>query len=215
MKIAQCLVNNQQDNKANVMSATDNDKSKVYIALLHHQVYNRNKEEVTSAITNLDIHDIARIVKTYSLAGYFIVTPDLQQKKLAEKIINHWLEGYGSKYNFARGSALSLVKILPGLNVVIDNIKKEHGVAPKIFGTTAAPSKMLEKKMTTTGKAKELIETNKPAVIIFGTGWGLADSVLSESDYILPPINGRGKYNHLSVRAAAAIIIDRLFGNDL
>ena len=197
------------------MTADDNDRSKVYIALLHHPVYNRNREVVTSAITNLDIHDIARTARTYSLAGYFIVTPDLQQQDLAEKIINHWLEGYGSKYNFARGSALKLVKVLTCLNDVIETVKKEQGVVPDIFGTTASPEESLETKLITIGKARKLFEKGTPSVIIFGTGWGLAENVLSQSDYILPPINGSETYNHLSVRAAAAIIIDRLFGNDL
>ena len=34
------------------------------------------------------------------------------------------------------------------------------------------------------------------------------------SDYVLAPIEGKG-YNHLSVRSAVAIILDRLLGDDV
>ena len=46
--------------------------------------------------------------------------------------------------------------------------------------------------------------------MLFGTGWGLEKSILTEADYVLDPIEGVGEYNHLPVRAAIAIILDRL-----
>ncbi|MGC8720905.1 MAG: RNA methyltransferase, partial [Thermodesulforhabdaceae bacterium] len=52
-----------------------------------------------------------------------------------------------------------------------------------------------------------------PVILLFGTAWGLADAVFEQADYILEPIRGKSSYNHLSVRCAAAIIIDRLFGD--
>jgi hypothetical protein len=47
-------------------------------------------------------------------------------------------------------------------------------------------------------------------LLLFGTGWGLADEVLEAADALLPPLAGPSGYNHLSVRAAAAIVLDRL-----
>ena len=49
-------------------------------------------------------------------------------------------------------------------------------------------------------------------LILFGTAWGLAQEVIEAGDGILPPITGTGDYNHLSVRSAAAITLDRLLG---
>lgn len=46
-------------------------KSKVYIALLHYPVYNKKMEVITTSITNLDIHDIARVARTYEVDGFF------------------------------------------------------------------------------------------------------------------------------------------------
>jgi hypothetical protein len=53
----------------------------------------------------------------------------------------------------------------------------------------------------------------KPVLVVFGTGWGLAPTVVESADALLEPVRGvREEYNHLSVRAACAIILDRLLG---
>ncbi len=53
----------------------------------------------------------------------------------------------------------------------------------------------------------------RPVLIILGTGWGLTENIFSQSDYVLEAIEGASDYNHLSVRSAAAIILDRLLGS--
>lgn len=55
-----------------------------------------------------------------------------------------------------------------------------------------------------------LNEPGAPLVLVLGTGWGLVEEILEKADVILEPIRGMGDYNHLSVRAAAAIMLDRL-----
>jgi hypothetical protein len=57
-----------------------------------------------------------------------------------------------------------------------------------------------------------LLKTSQPFLIILGTGWGLTESIFSLSDYVLEALEGPTDYNHLSVRSAAAIILDRLLG---
>jgi hypothetical protein len=53
----------------------------------------------------------------------------------------------------------------------------------------------------------------KAVLVLFGTGWGLAQGVIAGADAVLEPIRPRrGDYNHLSVRAACAIALDRLLG---
>jgi hypothetical protein len=56
-----------------------------------------------------------------------------------------------------------------------------------------------------------LADLETPFLMLFGTGWGLTREVKDGSDYVLAPIEGKG-YNHLSVRSAVAIILDRLLG---
>jgi len=52
----------------------------------------------------------------------------------------------------------------------------------------------------------------KPYLILFGTGWGMTEELIGKADAVLPPILGENEYNHLSVRSATAIILDRLIG---
>jgi tRNA (guanine37-N1)-methyltransferase len=50
--------------------------------------------------------------------------------------------------------------------------------------------------------------------LIFGTGHGLAEEVLSKMDGIVRPLRYLDDYNHLSVRSAVAIIVDRLIADE-
>ena len=64
-----------------------------------------------------------------------------------------------------------------------------------------------------TGRLKEEMKRSKrPHLILFGTGWGLCEEVIDGADIVLSPICGETEYNHLSVRSAAAIVLDRLLG---
>jgi len=38
-------------------------KGKVYIALLHYPMYNKRMDIITTSVTNLDLHDIARVAR--------------------------------------------------------------------------------------------------------------------------------------------------------
>jgi hypothetical protein len=61
-------------------------------------------------------------------------------------------------------------------------------------------------------RVKDIIQDGKTVFLLFGTAWGLDKTVLDRADYVLDPIMGRTGYQHLSVRSAAAIILDRLAG---
>ena len=60
--------------------------------------------------------------------------------------------------------------------------------------------------------SKLIFEIEDPILLLFGTGFGLTDEVMDMSYKIIEPIRGNTKYNHLSVRAAVSIILDRLLG---
>ena len=61
------------------------------IGIIHYPVYNKKHEIVTSAITNLDIHDIARTARSYKLDGYFIINPDKEQQNLGKRMLPEWI----------------------------------------------------------------------------------------------------------------------------
>ena len=54
------------------------------------------------------------------------------------------------------------------------------------------------------------MEFEKPVLLLFGTGNGLSNQVHELADYVLEPIKGLQNYNHLSVRSAVAIVLDRI-----
>jgi hypothetical protein len=49
--------------------------------------------------------------------------------------------------------------------------------------------------------------------MMLGTGWGLGPAAMEYADAVMAPISGRNGYNHLSVRCAAAILLDRFFND--
>ena len=186
-----------------------NQRAPVYFALLHHPVYDKNRQIVTTAVTNMDIHDIARSGRTYGIKGFYVVTPVKALQKLALKIIDHWQRGYGSQYNITRKEALALVRVKDTLDDVLMHVEQECGEKPRIIVTSARPGG----ERTSFAQVKDmLINTTHPFLILLGTGWGLTETIISQSDYVLEAIEGCTDYNHLSVRSAAAIILDRLLG---
>jgi tRNA (guanine37-N1)-methyltransferase len=181
----------------------------VYAALLHHPVFDKNGQVVTTAVTNMDIHDIARSGRTYGLSAFFVVTPVKALQKLALKIIDHWERGYGSQYNTTRKEALALARICGTLDDAIIAIERDTGDKPIVIATSA---RRTQNRASFALLRDMLNRETRPFLILFGTGWGLTETILLQSDYVLEAVEGRGDYNHLSVRSAAAIILDRLLG---
>ncbi len=185
--------------------------SNLYIGLAHYPIYDKRKEVVATAITNFDIHDIARCAKTFGVAGFFVITPLESQVQLAERIIRHWVEGSGSVYNPTRKESLSLVRVSRTIDEADRAISDLWKKRVKRVATGASP----HPKNIDFGFFRKLLrDETTPYFVLFGTGWGLAQEVKDDSDYVLAPIEGKG-YNHLSVRSAVAIILDRLLGDRL
>ncbi len=180
----------------------------VNIALIHFPVINKLGETIGSAVTNLDIHDIARAARTFGVERYYIITPYADQKELVEELIEHWLTGHGAQYNPARKSALSLVRLADSLDGVIQRIGDKNGRAPLIITTSAR----LQDNSMSYADTRRFIEAGEPVLLLFGTAHGLAPEVINKADHTLPPLGGDTGYNHLSVRSAVSIILDRLLG---
>ena len=179
------------------------------LALVHYPVYNKHHEVVTSALTNLDQHDIARSSRTYGLDRFYIVTPSEEQRKLAERISGHWQQGWGADYNPDRKEALDIVRVTPTLATAVAEFQSRFSKTVKIAVTGAAQR---SGSIALVSFRKLLLESEQPYLLLLGTGWGLTDECFSAADLTLEPIAGNGTYNHLSVRSAAAIMLDRLKG---
>jgi hypothetical protein len=182
---------------------------KFYLGLVHGPVKNKIGEQVTTSVTNLDIHDIARSARTFGFLKYFIITPIVEQKKLVGRILGHWESDKGSVYNPDRSDALKDAQVIDSIEMACDAIFQQTQKKPLVV-VTGANFKSYdgdEKKLLT-----KIRLDDRPMLLLFGTGWGLTASVVESADFRLTPIFGNASdgYNHLSVRSAVAIYTDRL-----
>jgi len=181
--------------------------AELYLALVHHPVYDKTGAVVTTAVTNLDVHDIGRLARTFAARGFYVCTPVATLQRLVNRIIRHWETGPGATYNPTRKEALALVRLATDLDAAIADVERETGSMPRLVGTTARAGGA---RLSFEALRERLDAAAPPVLLVLGTGWGLTAEVLRRCDDVLDPIRGVGEYNHLSVRSAAAIILDRL-----
>lgn len=179
------------------------------VILLHDQMENKEGRLVTTSLTLIDIHDLARSARTYGVKTLFIAHPSAALRKLARTLHAHWDEGFGATYNPNRKDALGIVEIVGDLDEAIHKIDLRSGTLPRLIATSAKGG---DKRITFAGMKGELQKEGAPLMLMLGTGWGMTDSLLNRATYFLEPVRGPTEYNHLSVRSACAIMLDRLVG---
>lgn len=184
-------------------------KAKVYIALLHYPMYNKRMDVVTTSVTNLDLHDIARAARTYNVDGFYVVHPSASQQELINDILSYWQEGYGGSYNPDRREAFARLHREESLDQAIAAITRETGQKPVTVATDARP---YPNSISYRRLKEEIFAGEGVYLLLFGTGWGMERSLVERCDYILEPVEADSDYNHLSVRSAVSIIMDRLLG---
>lgn len=183
----------------------------LYLALIHAPVYNKNMEVVATSITNLDLHDIARASTTFGVNTYYVVHPAPAQQDLARRIMGFWREGFGAEYNPNRYEAFARVQLVAQLEDALRDIRAKHP-DHKVY-TVATDARLYPNTIDYPVLRQRLEQTGDIFLLLFGTGWGMIKEEMQKADFILKPVYGHGEYNHLSVRSAAAIILDRLRGN--
>lgn len=195
----------------------------IFLALVHYPCLNRRGEVVATALTNVDLHDLSRSGRTFGAQAVYIVTPVQLQQRMVQEILGHWTTGKGTEH-VRRAEAMSRVHVQASIQTALADIEKRTGRAPVLAVTGA----QMREPTETFAELRDRIrqdahvaegERAPPLLIVFGTGWGLAPEVIDAADIRLPPI-GRDpeledtrRYNHLSVRAAVAISLDRLLGD--
>ncbi|MBF0234153.1 MAG: RNA methyltransferase [Desulfamplus sp.] len=194
------------------------------MALIHHPVSNKKGSTIASALTTIDMHDIARASMTFGVRGFYVVTPLMDQQVLAHEVIDHWTEGIGGELNPFRKRALELIRVVSTFEDALQDIKADCNQPVVTVATSAAKH---DKTITTAEFAEKLLQQRGQQriltceklsscashLIAFGTAWGLSQEFISNCDFILEPVYGIGVYNHLSVRSAVSIILDRICRN--
>ena len=181
-----------------------------YVMEVHYPVLDKRGEKSSTAITGMDLHDIARACRTYGIKKYLLVTPIAQQREMAKRIAGHWTSGWGADYNPDRREAFSTLKIFASVQKAISWAEEKEKKPVFKIATTAKRHAGAQHWLTL---KREILRRDHSPLIIFGTGWGLHDEVMETADAVMTPIcGGKDGWNHLSVRSAVSITLDRFFG---
>ncbi len=192
------------------MTKADSFSQRIHLALVHYPVYNKEGDIIASALTTIDIHDFARIARTYRLGGFWVVTPLQSQKDLLDRMVRHWTDGFGATYNPNRKEALQVLEVADTIGEMTERIQTMTGNPVRCLATSA---RSYPDSIDIPDLAEIIRGSPDAFVLLFGTGWGLTESVIGDCEGVLTPIRPYG-YNHLSVRSAASIICDRLIGDE-
>jgi tRNA (guanine37-N1)-methyltransferase len=182
-------------------------------ALVHGPVLDRTGNVQTTSITNLDVHDLARSSRTYGCAAFYVVTPIGAQREMAGAIVGYWEGEVGRRKNADRTEAMGRVAIVSAIDDAIAAETAVAGVRPKLVATSAKPQGAVSY-----ASLRAELDAGAHVLLLFGTGHGLTDETVQGCDAVLAPLVGPAdpdgtRWNHLSVRSAAAIILDRLRGS--
>lgn len=181
-----------------------------YVMEVHYPVLDKRGEKSSTAITGMDLHDIARACRTYGIKKYLLVTPIAQQREMAKRIAGHWTSGWGADYNPDRREAFSTLKIFASVQKAVAWAEEKEKKPVFKIATTAKRHAGAQHWLTL---KREILRRDHSPLIIFGTGWGLHDEVMEMADAVMTPIcGGKDGWNHLSVRSAVSITLDRFFG---
>lgn len=185
--------------------------SDLYLALVHYPILNKEGRTVTTSVTNFDLHDLARTGRTFGVKKVFIVTPNEKQRDMVSYIHGYWREGFGAAYNPDRSEAFSILEPVADLAQTCLTIQNQSDNHPFLIATSA---RKMPENLSFTEVRGRIQKGEKPVLLCFGTGHGLTDEFIRGCDAVLEPISGVGDFNHLPVRSAVAIILDRLVGRE-
>ena len=149
-----------------------------YVMEVHYPVLDKRGEKSSTAITGMDLHDIARACRTYGIKKYLLVTPLAQQREMAKRIAGHWTSGWGSEYNPDRKEAFSTLKIFASVQKALAWVLEKEKREPFKIATTAKRHAGARHWLSL---KREILKKDHSPVFMFGTGWGLHDEVMDLS----------------------------------
>ena len=181
--------------------------ARLYLVVLHHLVTNKHGSVVTTAPIGPDVHDIARACATYGVERYYVATPLERHRAFVTRMVDHWTVGLGAAYNPDRKAAMEFIEVVVGMEEAVQAAEERSGLRPITVATSARQGSAT---LSFEDFRRSLKDGGGAYLLVLGTGSGLAEEVLEACDERLEPIVGPSAYNHLPVRSAAAIILDRL-----
>jgi tRNA (guanine37-N1)-methyltransferase len=139
-------------------------ESNLYVVLIHFPVKSRKGLPIGSALTTIDMHDIARASMTFGVKGFYVVTPYEDQAVLAGQVIDHWTKGVGGTLNPFRKSALELIRVTRTFEEAVMEMEQERKEPVVTIGTsaTAIPGSITAEML------KQKLENKVYHALVFG-----------------------------------------------
>jgi len=184
--------------------------ARTHLILRHDEVLGRGQSRLHASVTQVDLHDFSRLACTYGLGGFHCVSAMESQHRICQDIAEYWQNGSGRSYNPDRHQALALLQLHRSQQECLAAIEASQGAPALLVGTSA-------QETAASCDLEELLQNlppERPLALQFGTSWGLSPEQLQACHAVLRPIQAHAPYNHLSVRCAAAILVDRLFAKN-
>lgn len=183
-----------------------------YVLLSHTHVLIAGEKGIgNTSVTSIDLHDIARSSKTYGITEFLVVTELIDQQRIVQTLIDFW-ESRGVAYNANRHEAIKLISVHATVEGALRYVAAKEGKDPVTVVTSARYDGVPSTTMITYYDQTRVWASERPVVMIFGTGQGLPTELMNTADFQLLPVEGFVNFNHLSVRSAVAIILDRWLG---
>ncbi len=175
----------------------------VWLALVHAPVRNRAGEEIAASVNEYDWFDASRLALSYPVRRLFLVQPVAAQQAVARRLIAH---GLAPDRDVEQQGVFDRAALVDSIEAAVAAVAAEAGRPPLVVATTARPTP----GAWTHAALRARIAAGDPVLVLFGKAWGLAERVIEAADARLEPVEGGTGFNHLSVRSAMAIIVDRL-----
>lgn len=170
------------------------------VALVHHPVLNRNGEEIASVVDEFDVFDGGRLALTYGIPTLYVVNPVPAQRDKTQRVIAH----AQSEARDAERGRMEALRWCASLQDAIADASTP--TRPWVVATSAVPREPAASFVD----VRERLCGGGDVLLVIGKAWGLAPAVFEQCDAQLQPIDAGTGFNHLSVRSAMAILIDRL-----
>lgn len=178
--------------------------------LCHYPVRLEGGRTGHSSLTNLDAHDIGRISRSYGMGPFFILLSLKEQRVILDNILSHWMGRQGAYDD--RKKAIAQIIPVSGFAELEERAADYYGARPAFIASSAAwPDKKMRRQLLTPSDVRALCQ-EKPVIILLGTARGLDLKALPMEFSLLRPLRFLDE-NHLSVRAAAAVMADRILGD--
>jgi len=177
---------------------------KLYVALVHHPLKNRNGDEITAQTNEFDIMDASRLVHVYDVRRFYVIQPIEAQASIVDRMIEYQMD---PTREAQRGRFHKTFR-LDSLDEALADAVEDAGGPVRTIATTARQFPDSQPY----ADVRQRIDAGEPLLLMFGMAWGLVDRIIDEADLRLEPVSGGCGFDHLPVRSAFAIVLDRLLG---